>query len=173
MTASPPTILLDRGTYAPCHNPKKHPGKAGKLLDAVHPTQQSPFHPLFSFSHPFIREIHNHIFGLCPLPLIPMLSLSGLPADFLIASCNEYDSNVAHDHHQVLLRLEYISSSRTRVQDRCNRTHCAIIWALAATIYEQCPPELLTPSSPTPDRPIPGSPFPPLLAIAPCPYPIY
>lgn len=118
----------------------------------------------------FIREIHIHIFGLCPLPLILMFSLSGLPADFLIASCNEHDSNVAHDRHQVLIRLQYISSSRTCVQGPCNRTHCAIIWALAATIYDQCPPELLTPSSPTPDRQIPGTPLPPLLAIAPCPY---
>lgn len=121
----------------------------------------------------FIREIHIHIFGLCPLPLILMFSLSGLPADFLIASCNEYDSNVAHDHHQVLLRLQYISSSRTCVQDRCNWTHCAIIWALAAPIFDQCPPGLLTPFSPTLDRPIPGSPLPTLLAIAPCPYLIF
>lgn len=102
-----------------------------------------------------------------------MFSLSGLPADFLIASCNEYDSNVAHDHHQVILRLQYISSSRACVQDRCDQTHCAFNWALAATIYDQCPPELLTPSSPTQDTPIPGSPLPPLPAIAPCPYLIF
>lgn len=125
---------------------------------------------IFVLSSSLFEKFISTYLGSAPLPLILMFSLSGLPADFLISSCNEYDSNVAHDHHQVLVRLQYISSSRTCVQDPCNRTHCAIIWALAATIYDQCPPELLTPSSPTPDRQIPGSPLPALLAIAPCPY---